>query len=363
MRKTIGRALLALLAMVMVGTSFTDAMDDRGQPSEKKEAVIATVNVGRYPHGVAVNEETNRVYVANFNERSISVIDGTTNEVIDTVAVGRGPRDVAVNAQTNRLYVANIGLHDLSAINNKILSWVGLRLYRAKFAVSVIDGHTNEVLTHVGVGINPWIIEVSETPNRIYVANYGSYSVSVIDGESNEVIATIAMGLFRTPGGIAVNEETNRVYVVSTFHLGPLDFGAGRLLIVDGNTNKVLSTLRVGRKAHVAVNERTNRVYVTSRHSGTLSVIDGHTNEVIATLDVGPDPYGLAVNEEANRVYVANHDGRSVSVIDGHSNELLYIMDVGSSPVFVAVNEAMGRVYVTNSGDDTVSVLESLVLE
>lgn len=32
-----------------------------------------------------------------------------------------------------------------------------------------------------------------------------------IAGESNEVIATIGMGLFRTPGGIAVNEETNRV--------------------------------------------------------------------------------------------------------------------------------------------------------
>jgi YVTN family beta-propeller protein len=363
MRKTIGVVLLAFLTMIPLGTSWAYVINVQGQSSLKKEAVIATVNVGRYPHGVAVNEETNRVYVANFNEGSISIIDGTTNEVIDTIKVGKGPRDVTVNAQTNRLYVANIGLHDMSAINSKILPWVGLRLYWAKFAVSVIDGHTNETLVHVSVGTNPWIIEASETTNRIYVANYGSYSVSVIDGESNEVIATIGMGLFRTPGGIAVNEKTNRLYIVNTFHLGPLDIGAGRLLIVDGDTNKVLSTLRVGCKAHVAVNERTNRVYVTSRHSGTLSVIDGRTKEVIATLDVGPDPYGLAVNEEANRIYVANHDGNSVWVIDGHSNEVLYTIDVEASPVFVAVNEATGRVYVTNSGDDTVSVLESLILE
>ncbi|UCC62986.1 MAG: YncE family protein [Anaerolineae bacterium] len=344
MRKTIGVILLAFLTMIPLGTSWAYFINVQGQSSLKKEAVIATVNVGRYPHGVAVNEETNRVYVANFNEGSISIIDGTTNEVIDTIKVGKGPRDVTVNAQTNRLYVANIGLHDMSAINSKILPWVGLRLYWAKFAVSVIDGHTNETLVHVSVGTNPWIIEASETTNRIYVANYGSYSVSVIDGESNEVIATIGMGLFRTP-------------------VGPLDIGAGRLLIVDGDTNKVLSTLRVGCKAHVAVNERTNRVYVTSRHSGTLSVIDGRTKEVIATFDVGPDPYGLAVNEEANRIYVANHDGNSVWVIDGHSNEVLYTIGVEASPVFVAVNEATGRVYVTNSGDDTVSVLESLILE
>lgn len=363
MRRIIGVAISALLTMVAVAASFTDAMDDQGQACGKKEAVIATVNVGRYPHGVAANKETDRVYVANFNERSISVIDGTTNEVIDTIEVGRGPRDVAVNARTNRLYAANLLAHDVSAINNKILAWVGLRLYQAKFTVSVIDGHTNETLAHVSVGTNPWIVELSEATNRIYVANYGSYSVSVIDSESNEVIVTIGMGLFRTPGGIAVNEETNHVYITNTFHLGPLDLGAGRLLIVDGNTNEVLSTLRVGRKAHVAVNERTNRVYVTSRHSGTLSVIDGHTNEVIATLDVGPDPYGLAVNEEGNRIYVANHDGKSVSVIDGHSNEALYTIDVGTSPVFVAVNEATGRAYVTNSDDDTVSVLEPLILE
>ena len=317
MRKTMGVVLLALLTMVMVGTSFTYAINDQGQPIWKKEAVIDTINVGRYPHGVAVNEETNRVYVANLLSQDVSLIN----------------------------------------------TWVGLKLHRAMFAVSVIDGYTNEVLTNVSVGTNPWIIEVSQTTNRIYVANYGSYNVSVIDGENNEVIATIGMGLFRTPGGIAVNEETNRVHIVNTFHLGPLDLGAGRLLIVDGNTNEVLSTLRVGRKAHVAVNERTNRIYVTSRHSGTLSVIDGHTNEVIVTLDVGPDPYGLAVDEEANRIYVANHGGRSVSVIDGKSNEVLYTIDVGASPVFVAVNEATGRVYVTNSGDDTVSVLESLILE
>lgn len=356
MKRIIKVVLLGLLTMALVGPSYACAIHKQGQHSPKQEAVIATVNVGRYPHGVAVNEETHRVYVANFNESSISIIDGTTNGIVDTVKVGQGPRDVAINSRTNRLYVANILAHDVSAIS--------LGLYRAKFAVSVIDGQTNETLVNVVVGTNPWIIKVNERTNRIYVANYSSYSVSVIDGDSNEIIATIGMGLFRTPGGIAVNEETNQVYIVNTFHLGPLDLGAGRLLIVDGDTHQVLRTLRVGRKAHVAVNERTNRVYVTSRHNGTLTVIDGNTEEVVATLDGGPDPYGLAVNEQTNRIYVANHGGRSVSVVDGRSNKLMYTIDVGASPVFVAVNEATGRVYVTNSGDDTVSVLDcSLTLE
>jgi YVTN family beta-propeller protein len=114
-------AILALLTMVAVAASVTAAMDDQGQACGKKEAVIATVNVGRYPHGVAVNKETDRVYVANFNERSISVIDGTTNEVIDTIEVGRGPRDVAVNARTNRLYVTNSDDDTVSVLEPLIL--------------------------------------------------------------------------------------------------------------------------------------------------------------------------------------------------------------------------------------------------
>jgi len=335
--------------MALLGTPCAGAINNQGQPGPEQEAVIATIHVGRYPHGVAVDEETGRVYVANFNEGSISVIDGTTNEVVNTIQVGKGPRDVAVNSEINCLYVTNILAHDVSAI--------GLGLYRPRFAVSVIDNQTSETLADVVVGTNPWLIEINERANRVYVANYASYDVSVIAGESNEVVATIGMGRFRSPTSIAVNEETNRVYIANTFHLGPLHLGVGRLLVVDGDTHQILSALRVGRQAHVAVNERTSRVYVTSRESGTLTVIDGHTNEVIATLDVGPAPYGLAVNEKTNRIYVANRDGNSVSAVDGDANEVLYTVDVGASPVFVAVNEATGRVYVTNSGDDTVSVL------
>jgi len=357
MGKAGGAVLWALVIMALVGTSHIHAADDPGRLSRGKETVIATVKVGRCPHGVTADEGTHRVYVANLNSGSVSVIDSIRNKVITTIEVGKKPRDVAVNPRTHRIYVPDMAVHSMSTTR-----WLGLRFLRPVFTVSVIDDQTYDTLAHVPVGIAPWLIGVNEKTNRIYVANYSSYNVSVIDGESQEVVATIDMGLFRTPWDIAVNQETNLVYIVSTFHLGSLDLGAGRLLIIDGDTNEVLSTLRVGREAHVAVNERTNRVYVVSRHSGTLVVIDGHTHEPIATLNVvGPDPYGLAVNEAANRVYVANHGGQSVSVVDGEKNELLYTVDVGVSPGFVAVSEATGRVYVTNSGDDTVSVLDSIM--
>jgi YVTN family beta-propeller protein len=51
------------------------------------QTVIATIDVGVNPIGVAVNPTTNRIYVANDGDNTVSVIDGTTNTVIDTIDV------------------------------------------------------------------------------------------------------------------------------------------------------------------------------------------------------------------------------------------------------------------------------------
>ena len=50
--------------------------------------VVATVPVGTWPDGVAVNPTTNRIYVANCDSNNVSVIDGATNTVVATVPVG-----------------------------------------------------------------------------------------------------------------------------------------------------------------------------------------------------------------------------------------------------------------------------------
>ena len=56
---------------------------------------------------MAVNPNTNRIYVANYGSNNVSVIDGASNTVVATVAVGSDPDGVAVNPNTNRIYVAN----------------------------------------------------------------------------------------------------------------------------------------------------------------------------------------------------------------------------------------------------------------
>src|SRR5579862_5906253 len=115
--------------------------------------VSATISVGSSPNGVAVNPATNRIYVANRADNTVSVIDGRTYAVVATVPVGPGPAGVAVNPATNRVYVAN----STNAID------VG--------SVTVIDGSTNAVIATIPVDLVPNFIAVNPVTNRVYVTN------------------------------------------------------------------------------------------------------------------------------------------------------------------------------------------------
>ncbi len=103
--------------------------------------ILATAPVGNGPYGIAVNPTTNRVYVTNDGDNTVSVLDGSTNSVIATVPVGLCPQQVAVNPTTNRVYVSN-------AYDN---------------TVSVIDGNANKVLSTVTVGNYPYGVAVNPT--------------------------------------------------------------------------------------------------------------------------------------------------------------------------------------------------------
>lgn len=60
------------------------------------DTIIATVNVGMDPEGVALHQTASRAYVANSGTNNVSVIDTTTNTVIATMTVGTEPTGVAV---------------------------------------------------------------------------------------------------------------------------------------------------------------------------------------------------------------------------------------------------------------------------
>lgn len=79
-------------------------------------ALIDTINVGAEPHGVAVNPAGTRVLVVNNADGTVSVISTATNNVIKTLDVGFLPNEVAISPDGTRAYVTNAGSDTVTVI-------------------------------------------------------------------------------------------------------------------------------------------------------------------------------------------------------------------------------------------------------
>jgi YVTN family beta-propeller protein len=124
----------------------------------------ATVAVGLHPAGIAWYEAHQRLYVANSNSDSISIVDTSTNRVAGTMELqpfanrvaGISPESVALSPDHSRLYVACAGINavaviDLNTQHPKIAGLIPTGWYPNDVVVSP-DGQFIAVSTLLGVG-------------------------------------------------------------------------------------------------------------------------------------------------------------------------------------------------------------------
>ena len=310
------------------------------------------VPVGSAPSWVAVNPVTNRAYVVNAYDSTISVVDGATRTVVGSIPVPYvGASAIALNPVTDKIYVA-------ASDENELI---------------VIDGVTNET-TVVPVGNYPSSIAVNPVTNKIYVVNEDAGTVSILDGDTNAVTSTLDI-----PSGLAqvvVNPNTNTIYIPASTNGN----SGAALLVINGVTNQI-STITLSTfgtvAGHLAVNLQTNRIY-TDWQEGSggsvtnfIAVIDGTTNKLVGLTTV-PLSAGVitTVDQLSNQVYASAGDGYtndnySILAIDGATDAFAAIPlnnDVGD----MAVNPANGKLYfaagATNIGVITPSPLQAVPL-
>src|ERR1043166_1374824 len=216
----------------------------------------SAIDVGSYPVGIRMNPITNKIYVANQYSNTISVIDGSNDQVISTIKVESFPYDLDVNPFNNRIYVSDFGDN----------------------IVVVIDGSTNKVIGSIPVGDRPSGINVNIRQNLLYVANYLSNTVSIVNGTNYKLIKNIPVG--KSPVGLSMNPVTKKVYVSN--------IGDNSVSVIDTSVNVKVHDISLDHMAtsgpknkdpilnlpvkvhflliagHVAINIDKNLIYVTN---------------------------------------------------------------------------------------------------
>ncbi|MDZ4169833.1 MAG: Ig-like domain-containing protein [Coriobacteriia bacterium] len=313
---------------------------------------------GKVPAGIAVNEVTNKTYVAYPSSNSVAIIDGVTNSVT-SIGVGLRPTAVAVDTRANRIFVANYGSGTLS----------------------IIDGTTYYVRT-VPVGDSPTGVTVNEATGVAYVSHSeeddSRHAISAVSGATGAVQTMSFRGLsYLAP---VVNELTGRLYALSSEYS---DEGGTRnfLEVIDCSSNQVVARVALPSASYpaaIAVDTRARQVYVLVLDSG-LSVVDESTlGALTIELPVAASEaqYFVAANERTARVYVTTmgdfatpDDGFGVYELDGSTLRVLrrfasepltgLAVDEGRNIVLMTTTNGTLRVYDTVTGATRTSSMPS----
>lgn len=172
---------------------------------DRDGAALGTIEVGRSPSGMAVDPTGARLYVANRESDTLSVIDLATLATVATVPVGHAP--FGVTCQGGRVFVANVQSGD----------------------VSVVDATTLAEIRRIKVGEFPYAVAAAPDGSRILVTNQHSGTLSVFDGAFN-ALPEIAVGDY--PEGIEMSADGSRAYVAVWMdnRLAEIDVAAGKVV-------------------------------------------------------------------------------------------------------------------------------------
>jgi YVTN family beta-propeller protein len=213
-------------------------------------SIIVGAFPGKNPTGITLNPINNTIYVTNMGSNTISVINGTTNVVVNNITLATGvqeggaggtgffsPAGIAYNSDNGNLYVTNRGSDTLSVINgttDELVDEISLNaiapsgiVYNAannyiyvtnmgSNTVSVINGTTNTVVANIPVGLGPNGIAYNQNNGDVYVANSVNNTISIVDGLANTVISTIPLGNNNNPNDISYNINYDRLFVTNT---------------------------------------------------------------------------------------------------------------------------------------------------
>jgi DNA-binding beta-propeller fold protein YncE len=172
--------------------------------------LVASIDVGVNPRGMATNAADTRLYVANIQSADVSVVDiapgsATENQVLATVAAratddivggradgweplvigGRAPRGIVYSDALDLLFVTSIGPQ--TGPRQGVVQVGGAIINPT---VTVIDAATDSVRAHVALALfdpdrasctDPELAALDDVRGRLYIACQGSGTVDVLD--------------------------------------------------------------------------------------------------------------------------------------------------------------------------------------
>lgn len=343
--------------------------------------VVATINTGVTPTGMAITPDGNFLYIANNNNYGLDDLDSVTvinladNSLVTTIfdASFNQPYTITINPAGTFAYVTNSNSTTVTVIN--------LEDNTVEGQIAGFDGPSGMVISPDGaIG---------------YVNNYGApggigsgngTTVNVVNLLTNAIEASITVGL--APAALAMSSDGAFVYVINYGNGNPDN---GSMSVIDTSNNSVTTPVASGLSGPfaIAITPDDNFAYITNFGSNnfipigtTVSVIDLSDNTITATIDLAMQPAGLAITPDGKFAYASNYNALyssngvyngavlvgtvnilvpgqgTINIIDTATNSVVsQTIPVGQSPANIVISPSGQFAYVSNFVSNTVNVI------
>ena len=221
-----------------------------------------------------LDEKRRRLYVANEEGSSLSIIDIDQNIIVHEVPTGAEPEGVLISDDGKILYVTS-EVGDL---------------------VHMVDAEGGHVVEDVVVGTRPRRFAATPDGKELWVTAELSGEVYIIDRAKFAVAGKIEFlppGMRKTdvtPVGLVMTKDGKTAYVT----LGH----AAHVAVVDVPSRKIQGYILVGKRAWgVTLSRDEGKLFVANGFGDDVTVIDAKSRKAIVSVPVGRIPWGVAIDD------------------------------------------------------------------
>ncbi|RDK06702.1 YncE family protein [Cupriavidus lacunae] len=326
----------------------------------KKPLVILAISVGTQL-AFAAPQPQDRVYTADQNTNTVSVINPVSNTLLGQIRLGNTRPDVL-----SPLYKGELNVHGLGfSPDHRTL----IAISNGSNSVAFIDTATNKVKGIAYIGRSPHEGFFTADGKEVWVVVRGEDYISVINPttfrETRRIPTTAGPGmvLFHPAGKLAfvvssfnpvvdiidvrAHKVVKRLDVVSPFspflQFTP-DFREVWMTHKDVGKVTRIDTEKLEVKGVFDTGFITNHLAFARTASGTLAYVTvggenvvkvfttDATPRLVATIPVGALPHGIWTADDGSRVFVGLENGDAVDVIDTATNQVMARVPVGQAP-------------------------------
>ncbi len=303
--------------------------------------VLATIPVGKRPRGIHAGPDGKTVYVA-LSGTPISAppqLDAKGNPIFKRGKDDDDDDDVKSDKSADAIGVVDVAGRKLTRKINAgsdpeefALSKDGTRFYVSNEDVktaSVVNIATGKVEHIVPVGQEPEGVATAPDGKRFYVTCEAGGEVYAV-----ETAGYTAVGHFK----VNVRPRSMAFLAGGDVGLVPSE-STGELNVIDTANLKVSKVIALppGSRPMSVKTASNGKVYVSAGRAGTILVLDGRTYELLSTIKVGTRPWGIALSPDGKYLFSANGPSNDVSVVDLATNKETTRIKAGESPWSVAI--------------------------